>query len=108
MPKGSTNGSSAGGITARISINMPQIKSKVRKATDKKVVKIMTIALNEVKPLTPKDTGRARRGWHLEGRGQKTKLVNNVPYIGYLEKGHSKQAPNGMIVPLKRKLKGIK
>ncbi len=70
----------------------------------------------------PVDTGRARAGWGLsigspspkstpEGQyaapsapdvsaidgTQVVYLLNNVEYIGALEDGHSKQAPNGMV-----------
>lgn len=73
---------------------------------------------------TPVDTGRARGNWQttvgspaageLErdgaapalaevnantppGAGQVTLLTNNLPYIGELERGSSKQAPEGMV-----------
>lgn len=49
---------------------------------------------------TPIRTGRARRGWasSQSGPGFKERyLENKVPYVIYLEKGHSRQAPNGFI-----------
>jgi len=71
---------------------------------------------------TPVDTGRARGNWQLtiddpavlekysdrpieEGMAtlktlgifQVVFITNNVPYIVYLEKGSSSQAPNGMV-----------
>ncbi len=73
---------------------------------------------------TPVDTGRARASWNLsiqqqdrsvrpEGQystphvpldtpfpvqlGQTIWISNNLPYIGELEHGHSKQAPTGMV-----------
>ena len=55
--------------------------------------------LTLVKRFTPIKEGRARRGWRLQ-RGPKTnKITNNVPYIGLLERGRSKQAPGGMVRP---------
>lgn len=48
----------------------------------------------EVASRTPIDTGRARRGW--QQRGQSV-VKNEVPYIGRLEKGYSRQAPNGFV-----------
>lgn len=71
---------------------------------------------------TPVDTGRARANWQLQfnevndaevfeqdpvsaalsklsnvgGLGT-IYIFNNVPYIEALERGHSKQAPNGMV-----------
>ena len=78
---------------------------------------------NRVTKKTPVDTGRARAGWNLaighadlsvppEGQenypaptpklgrieaGDTVVLSDNVPYIGELENGHSKQAPAGMV-----------
>lgn len=46
-----------------------------------------------VVPRTPIDTGKARRGW----RARKTEIRNDVPYIGKLETGYSRQAPNGFV-----------
>ena len=75
---------------------------------------------------TPVDTGRARGNWQTSvgspaageldredksgalamaevqqkappGAGQVTCLSNNLPYIGELERGSSKQAPEGMV-----------
>ena len=93
-------------FSAHIQVNHRQLSRKLKKASDDKVEAVMQYALKEVKPLTPKDTGKARRGWHLEGKGTNTQLVNKVEYIGYLENGHSKQAPSGMMKPLKRKIRG--
>lgn len=53
---------------------------------------------------TPIDKGRARRGWRLEGTGTGKRIVNRVPYIDVLEKGHSKQAPNGILGPTVREI----
>jgi hypothetical protein len=59
----------------------------------------------ELKKLTPKDTGRASRAWKKTGKYRanssrtNTIIKNKTPYIDPLEKGHSKQAPNGMIDP---------
>lgn len=72
---------------------------------------------------TPVDTGRARASWHAVLHGQSPAyqyqdnhgksfdgtvdvedkphtgyVATNVPYMRLLEAGHSKQAPNGMIV----------
>ena len=57
----------------------------------------------EVARLTPIRTGTARRGWRVIGeyklRGNTRVIENRVPYIGLLEMGYSKQAPNGMLGP---------
>ena len=54
--------------------------------------------------ITPEDTGRARRGWRkvadfkFNGSSQVV-IRNDVPYIGVLDKGSSKQAPDGIVDP---------
>jgi hypothetical protein len=46
-------------------------------------------------PGTPIDTGVARAGWvRTRGRVVET-FANRVPYIAALERGHSRQAPDG-------------
>jgi hypothetical protein len=46
---------------------------------------------------TPVDTGRARQGWQLDDAGDAIKITNNVEYIGALNNGHSKQAPQHFV-----------
>jgi hypothetical protein len=64
----------------------------------------------EVKKTTPKDRGRARRGWRKKGKyditrsGSQVVIENRVPYIGLLDEGSSSQAPQGMTKPAFRKL----
>ncbi len=79
--------------------------------------------MERIVPRTPIKTGRARHNWRVAiGKIPSTELlipdpvgvakvvvnqikstttavyiVNNVPYIGFLEDGHSKQAPLGMV-----------
>jgi len=53
---------------------------------------------------TPIDQGRARRGWRLENMFREKRIANRVPYIDYLENGHSKQAPNGILGPTIREI----
>lgn len=64
--------------------------------------------LRNIRALTPIDTGKARRGWKKTYRKQYEKggvqkqytvVENAVPYVQFLEQGHSKQAPDGMIDP---------
>jgi len=53
---------------------------------------------------TPIDKGQARRGWRSENRYREISIVNRVPHIDALEKGHSKQAPNGILGPTVREI----
>ena len=57
-----------------------------------------------VKKLTPVDTGRAKRGWRMLRRRFGMIVINNVPYINYLDQGSSKKAPRGMTKPTLEKL----
>lgn len=70
---------------------------------------IRDLADNLVKR-TPIDSGRAKRGWkrlkEFEFNGQaQTVIRNDVPYIGVLDKGTSKQAPNGIVEPSVQEIK---
>ena len=53
---------------------------------------------------TPIDQGKARRGWRSENRYREISVVNRVPHIEALERGHSKQAPNGILGPTVREI----
>lgn len=52
---------------------------------------------NNLRSRTPIDTGRARRGWTNRASGRTASVENRVPYIDYLEQGHSRQAPTGFV-----------
>ena len=55
---------------------------------------------------TPKKTGRARNNWTSSDTAQGFEVENSVPYIGQLDKGSSKQAPNGIMNPTVRTMTG--
>jgi hypothetical protein len=53
-----------------------------------------------IRDTTPIRTGRARRGWNKrrsQGTGSFRVIENKVPYVIYLNEGHSRQAPKGYI-----------
>lgn len=66
---------------------------------------VMDAFYKELKKNTPIRTGRARSGWRKYrdtkiGNGEnQTVITNAVPYIGPLDQGSSKQAPNGIVDP---------
>ena len=66
--------------------------------------KVAKDTVNVAKSNTPIDQGNARRGWRLEGAAYGKRIVNRVPYIDYLENGHSRQAPNGILGPTVREI----
>lgn len=49
--------------------------------------------LGELRAATPVETGQARGGWRLTETG----LRNEVPYVGRLNAGSSRQAPAGFV-----------
>jgi hypothetical protein len=61
--------------------------------------------VDNLKSETPVRSGTARRGWTNKytgniGKSSKYPLASNrVPYIGVLEEGSSRQAPQGIIDP---------
>ena len=50
----------------------------------------LTTALKEA---TPIDTGLARASWRINLLKDNVEIINDVPYIEYLNNGSSKQAP---------------
>lgn len=68
---------------------------------ENKIDRFLTAAAVELRsqlvPRTPIDKGRARAGWKERNSLKGYDIENRVPYIGALEKGRSKQAPNGFV-----------
>ena len=46
---------------------------------------------------TPKDTGRARRGWKRKNTASGFQITNRVDHIGALNEGSSSQAPRNYV-----------
>jgi hypothetical protein len=55
---------------------------------------LMVEVRKEISVRTPILTGTARRGWQQRNQAV---VENTVPYIERLEKGYSRQAPNGFV-----------
>jgi HK97 gp10 family phage protein len=55
---------------------------------------------------TPVKSGRAKRNWTEKVSGNNFEVKNQVPYIGRLEAGASRQAPKGIIGPTLTQVKG--
>lgn len=67
---------------------------------DKYPAEVGAVVWEEVRQLTPVDTGYAKSRWKFtptEVLGAPNIITNDAPYIIYLENGHSSQAPNGMV-----------
>lgn len=61
----------------------------------------LTQSYEAIRANTPVDTGTAQRGWTIVSKidkiGDTGTYENRVPYVIYLEEGHSGQAPYGFI-----------
>jgi hypothetical protein len=84
-----------------------QLRSEVKKLADS--------LYTEIRKTTPVDTGYARAGWTKKVSAKSFEIANQVPYIGVLDKGRrmtnkgmrgSKQAPQGIIGPSLKSIKG--
>ena len=67
----------------------------------------MQEALIYLRKITPKDTGYATDCWFVYCTNDQAAFFNIASYISFLERGSSKQAPEGMLKPLKRELPRI-
>lgn len=59
--------------------------------------RIKSQTLKSVKAATPRQSGRARRGWQADKGLKNWKISNRVSYIGSLNEGSSKQAPRDFV-----------
>jgi len=85
--------------------NISQVLSAVSREISQIGTKLAKTLLVEAKKKTPIKRGRARNAWKIERRGTNTAVVNRTPYIGTLERGRSKQAPDGILKPTIRSMK---
>ncbi len=96
-----------------MSLSIDQIGSQTTKEINADLAKFQKKLLVELGRATPIDTGTARRGWvapqlpRVDYRSSgKTFAIarNDVPYVGILDQGSSKQAPKGIVQPVLDKL----
>jgi len=94
-----------GGRGIDLNASKTKVIDNLKKDIKEDVDELFEEFTQELRKKTPKDTGRASRGWKKVGKynsksnRSSTIIKNRVPYIDPLEKGHSKQAPKGMIDP---------
>jgi uracil phosphoribosyltransferase len=88
-----------------------QVNDELRSA----VKRLANDLFTEVVKTTPVKTGAARGGWTKKVTDRDFELSNNVPYVPVLDKGRhmtargmrgSKQAPNGIVGPSLKSIKG--
>lgn len=70
-----------------------RIKKEFKLAVEARTARQAERMKDAIADNTPVDTGMAQAGWALQGSKYKYVLVNPVPYIKYLNRGTSKQAP---------------
>jgi hypothetical protein len=109
-----------------ISVNINELFGQYERRIDLAIKKVSFDLLGMIVQGTPVDTGRARGGWQVgineepsgdtpldrsgnltmargeaqilsASIGDSINIVNRVPYIEALERGHSQQAPRGMV-----------
>lgn len=88
-------------MTAKVTTNskdlLKELDQYVVDESDQLLVELET----HIKADTPVLSGRARDGWNITSYirrvGDTGILQNDVPYVIYLEEGHSNQAPQGFI-----------
>ena len=81
-----------------------QVMRSLEKEKEALHTRVAQDILEVARSKTPIDQGKARRGWRLENTLRQKRIVNRVPYIDELEKGHSKQAPQGILRPTLREI----
>ena len=77
---------------------MPTLEDSINKEVERQAVKYIRRKHREpitqrLHDATPKDTGRAARGWYTYNTPYGFQIQNDVHYIDLLNEGHSKQAP---------------
>jgi len=87
-------------ITVRITGDFPDLSKKIKKGLKDIADDVHT----EIKNVTPVDTGYAKSRWKKQTGTNSSVINNDAPYISELEKGRSKQAPDGMIKPVMAKI----
>lgn len=81
---------------------MRRVEQEVQRLANKDIERRVDFAVNTLRVVTPIDTGEARAGWEdntyrgtdgfLDGT-----IKNDVGHIEFLNRGHSKQAPQYFI-----------
>jgi|TARA_R110000744_G_scaffold344993_1_gene450386 hypothetical protein len=90
-------------ITIRIS-GTNKAMGQLEREKDAFIARVAQDTLVVAKRNTPIDKGQARRSWRLRSDRKDKVIVNTAPHIQALERGHSKQAPDGILVPTVREI----
>lgn len=91
---------------AGIGISVQISNRELSGALSKFVADLAQDVETEARAHTPIRTGNARRNWTKTVTNKSFEVKNQVPYIGKLEAGASRQAPKGIIGPTLTTIKG--
>jgi HK97 gp10 family phage protein len=81
-------------LKLKVTYNSQDLLNSVKAEVAKDLTTTSKIILEELKDVTPKDTGEASRSWEvIELDKDSFKIINDEEYIKYLNAGTSKQAP---------------
>ena len=82
---------------------LARIEQEVVDLANKEIGELVEYATEQLRVVTPVDTGEARLGWtndikrNSRGKLLDASIINEVEHISYLNNGHSKQAPKYFI-----------
>jgi len=82
---------SSNGLT--ITSDFEGLSARLQKKVEEVQDIFLVNCLESIKAKTPVDTGRARDGWYIAGK----QILNDVPYVPYLEMGTEKMRPFAMV-----------
>ena len=91
-------------ITLTVSPQAERVISGLKRDLARQVRSISNDLFTSLKRFTPVRSGRARNAWRKRDGNLKFTIRNNVPYIGRLESGYSKQSPKGITRPAVREV----
>lgn len=76
------------------------LKARAKRAADSYARQLAELVRQDARSTTPVDTGEARSGWRIgRVRDGVWEVRNDVEHARYLERGHSKKAPRGILGP---------
>jgi hypothetical protein len=79
-------------------VNRRQIDDEVTEEMEDTITAIFVDLTSSAPVGTPVDTGVARNGWQIDlSDPHHPEVYNSVPYIGALNRGHSKKSPAGFV-----------
>tara|TARA_R100001510_G_C7548484_1_gene133203 strand:- start:368 stop:673 length:306 start_codon:yes stop_codon:yes gene_type:complete len=91
------------GLKVQSNFDAKKLGKQVQRILDE----VKTKTHQTARSLTPVDTGYAKSQWDKKSTPKGFEVKNEVPYIQFLDKGHSRQAPRGITKPTVRKMTGF-